>query len=128
MTDEGQVILQLRHRWADGTTHLVFDPVELLERLGVCGKTSAGEGDQEWYEVGEVAAARASGSCAGGIARLEPHAATPARRFAIRFRLKAAQAKTKSHSTWASPRSFTLRRPAMGLTQPKTRSTRGRQD
>lgn len=23
----------LRHRWADGTTHLRFDPIELLERL-----------------------------------------------------------------------------------------------
>jgi hypothetical protein len=26
-------ILDLRHRWADGTTRLVFDPIELLERL-----------------------------------------------------------------------------------------------
>lgn len=25
--------LDLRHRWADGTTRLVFDPIELLERL-----------------------------------------------------------------------------------------------
>ena len=25
--------LTLRHRWADGTTHLKFDPLELLERL-----------------------------------------------------------------------------------------------
>ena len=32
LTDEGQVRLALRHRW-DGTTHLVFDPIELLERL-----------------------------------------------------------------------------------------------
>ena len=31
----GQVMLQLRHRWADGTTHLVFDPVEFLGRLAV---------------------------------------------------------------------------------------------
>jgi hypothetical protein len=23
----------LRHRWADGTSHLLFDPIELLERL-----------------------------------------------------------------------------------------------
>lgn len=29
----GQVLLELRHRWADGTSHLLFDPVELLERL-----------------------------------------------------------------------------------------------
>lgn len=33
LTGEGQVLLELRHRWADGTTHLLFDPVELLERL-----------------------------------------------------------------------------------------------
>ena len=35
MTDEGAVLLQLRHPWADGTTHLVFDPVEFLGRLAV---------------------------------------------------------------------------------------------
>ena len=35
LTGEGQVALQLRHRWADGTTHLVFDPVEFLGRLAV---------------------------------------------------------------------------------------------
>jgi hypothetical protein len=33
VTGEGQVLLHLRRRWSDGTTHLVFDPVELLERL-----------------------------------------------------------------------------------------------
>ena len=33
LTDEGQVLLELRHRWTDGTTHLLFDPIELLERL-----------------------------------------------------------------------------------------------
>jgi len=26
-------VLDLRHRWADGTTRLVFEPLELLERL-----------------------------------------------------------------------------------------------
>ena len=35
LTVEGQVVLQLRHPWADGTTHLLFDPLELLERLAV---------------------------------------------------------------------------------------------
>ena len=35
VTENGQVVLQLRHRWADGTTHLVFDPVEFLGRLAV---------------------------------------------------------------------------------------------
>jgi hypothetical protein len=33
LTGDGQVVVELRHRWADGTTHVVFDPVELLERL-----------------------------------------------------------------------------------------------
>ena len=33
LTDDGQVRLELRRPWADGTTHLLFDPVELLERL-----------------------------------------------------------------------------------------------
>jgi hypothetical protein len=33
LTPEGHVLLDLRHRWADGTTHLLFDPIELLERL-----------------------------------------------------------------------------------------------
>jgi hypothetical protein len=32
-TPEGQVVVELRHQWADGTTHLAFDPLELLERL-----------------------------------------------------------------------------------------------
>jgi len=30
---DGQVVLDLRRRWADGTMQLVFDPVEFLERL-----------------------------------------------------------------------------------------------
>jgi hypothetical protein len=33
LTRDGQAVLELRRRWTDGTTHLVFDPVELLERL-----------------------------------------------------------------------------------------------
>ena len=33
VTGDGQVQLQLRHRWTDGTTHLVFDPLEFLGRL-----------------------------------------------------------------------------------------------
>ena len=35
LTEEGGVPLELRHRWADGTTHLVFEPVEFLGRLAV---------------------------------------------------------------------------------------------
>ena len=34
-TREGEIWLTLRHRWAEGTTHLRFDPLELLERLAV---------------------------------------------------------------------------------------------
>jgi len=32
---DGQVLLQLRHPWADGTTHLRFAPAAFLERLAV---------------------------------------------------------------------------------------------
>jgi hypothetical protein len=32
---DGHVVMTLRHRWADGTTHLRFDPVALLARLAV---------------------------------------------------------------------------------------------
>ena len=35
LTADGQVRLELKHGWSDGTTHLLFDPVELLERLAV---------------------------------------------------------------------------------------------
>jgi hypothetical protein len=33
LTSDGDVLLELRHRWRDGTTHLRFHPLELLERL-----------------------------------------------------------------------------------------------
>ena len=33
LTGDGHVRLALRRPWADGTTQLLFDPVELLERL-----------------------------------------------------------------------------------------------
>ena len=32
----GQVRLELRHPWSDGTTHLLFEPVELLEAAREC--------------------------------------------------------------------------------------------
>ena len=35
LTDGGHVQLELRRPWADGTTHLLFEPVGLLERLAV---------------------------------------------------------------------------------------------
>jgi Putative transposase len=33
LTSGGRVALDLRHAWSDGTTSVVFDPIELLERL-----------------------------------------------------------------------------------------------
>jgi hypothetical protein len=35
LTADGQVRLALRQPWSDGTTHVVFDPVEFLGRLAV---------------------------------------------------------------------------------------------
>jgi hypothetical protein len=35
LTEDGGALLELRHRWSDGTTHVVFEPLELLERLAV---------------------------------------------------------------------------------------------
>jgi hypothetical protein len=31
--DDGRLLYELRHRWRDGTTHVAFEPLELLERL-----------------------------------------------------------------------------------------------
>jgi hypothetical protein len=33
LTPEGQVLLTLKAEWADGTTHLPFEPIEFLEKL-----------------------------------------------------------------------------------------------
>ena len=33
VTPDGQVLLRLRHRWSDGTTDILFEPTEFLERL-----------------------------------------------------------------------------------------------
>jgi hypothetical protein len=35
LTDDGRVRLSLRHPWRDGTTDVLFTPIELLERLAV---------------------------------------------------------------------------------------------
>ncbi len=35
---DGQVRLALRQPWADGTTHVVLDPVEFLGRLAVLAR------------------------------------------------------------------------------------------
>lgn len=34
-TRAGRLLYRLRHRWRDGTTHLLLDPLELVERLAV---------------------------------------------------------------------------------------------
>jgi Putative transposase len=34
-TADGRVLLTLKAEWSDGTTHLLFEPVEQLERLAV---------------------------------------------------------------------------------------------
>jgi len=39
-TADGRVFLTLKAEWSDGTTALLFDPVELLERLEVLLGTS----------------------------------------------------------------------------------------
>ena len=33
LTADGRVLLELKSEWADGTSHLLFEPVELLEQL-----------------------------------------------------------------------------------------------
>ncbi|MDD1721797.1 MAG: transposase [Euryarchaeota archaeon] len=35
VTSDEHVVLRLRHRWSDGTTHVLFEPTEFLERLAV---------------------------------------------------------------------------------------------
>jgi len=30
---DGRIVYRLRHRWRDGTTHVVFDPLDLVARL-----------------------------------------------------------------------------------------------
>ena len=33
LTSDGRVLLELKGEWADGTRHLLFEPLELLEKL-----------------------------------------------------------------------------------------------
>jgi Putative transposase len=30
---DGRLLYRLKHRWRDGTTHVIYEPLELLERL-----------------------------------------------------------------------------------------------
>src|SRR2546425_12470768 len=45
LTNTGQVLLELRHRWSDGTTHVLFDPIEFLERLAALTPPAANQPD-----------------------------------------------------------------------------------
>jgi hypothetical protein len=31
--EDGRLLYELRHRWRDGTTHVAFEPLELIEKL-----------------------------------------------------------------------------------------------
>jgi hypothetical protein len=33
LSEDGRVVLELKATWSDGTSHLVFDPLDLLARL-----------------------------------------------------------------------------------------------
>lgn len=39
LLDDGRIVLTLRTAWADGTRHLVFEPLELLEKLAALTPT-----------------------------------------------------------------------------------------
>jgi hypothetical protein len=33
LREDGKILLELRNQWSDGTTHLLFEPIEFLEKL-----------------------------------------------------------------------------------------------
>ncbi|MBI2878205.1 MAG: transposase, partial [Candidatus Rokubacteria bacterium] len=35
LTGDGRILLEFKSAWHDGTSHLLFDPLELLEKLGM---------------------------------------------------------------------------------------------
>jgi hypothetical protein len=37
---DGRLLYRLKRRWRDGTSHVIFEPLELVEKLG-CGGSSA---------------------------------------------------------------------------------------
>ena len=41
----GQVVLQLKSPWRDGTTHIVMSPLELMQRLSCTGPASQAASD-----------------------------------------------------------------------------------
>jgi hypothetical protein len=98
LTTDGQVRLELRRPWRDGTTDVVFDPVEFLGRLavlvprprvnlvlyhGVLGARAAWRGDVTRYRSPEtVGAAGPPGPAAVADPADEPDPAEVARRRA----------------------------------------------
>ena len=41
---DGRILYRLRHRWRDGTTHVLLDPLELVEKLAALAKVGDVEG------------------------------------------------------------------------------------
>jgi hypothetical protein len=95
LTADGDVLLELRHRWSDGTTHLRFHPLELLERLasltprprinlvlyyGVLGAHAAWRSrlPRPGDTVPSAAADAATEACAGSACSIAPTGRTPA--------------------------------------------------
>jgi hypothetical protein len=90
---EGEIWLTLGHRWADGTTHLRFDPLELLERLAVLTPRPRVNLILYYGVLAPRAAwraaivAAASADAAGWIPRRLTTWITPTARRAVRVRL-----------------------------------------
>jgi len=65
---DGTAVLELRRRWTDGTTHLVFDPVELLERLAACPQSHLGRFDAAQFRLRRAGVPTLRGSVeTGGV-------------------------------------------------------------
>ena len=92
--------LELRRPWADGTTHLLFDPVELLERLaalipwprinlilhhGVLASRAAGRSRLVQYGRAEGPAAEPNG-CKADAPDIEARPQRPNLLWAVRMR------------------------------------------
>jgi hypothetical protein len=76
LTSEGDVLLELRHRWRDGTTHLRFHPLGATGTAGIVDTAAA-------HQSGPVLR-RAGGACGMAAASAEPGAVRLRRRTAIR--------------------------------------------
>ncbi len=63
----GRVVLQLRHPWADGTTHLRFEPTAFLERLAVLAPHAAWRAEVVPRAARGAASAGAGGEAGAGV-------------------------------------------------------------